>query len=224
LKVTLTHYPANPIQQIEEAACNCYDSKPTDGKIAKSCYTSGHTSVFEFADFTFHIEGVSRTLMAELTRHRMSNFAIRSQRYVDESNAEWVVPPSIQNNQTAKDIFNVANDTVANAYSALLALGIPKEDARFVLPNACPTVIEVKMNARALMNFMNLRLCNRAQWEIRNLANKMKLEIHKVCPELDYAMVPKCEAIPGYPFCTERNSCGKHPKIKEVYKTNGNDR
>lgn len=222
MKVTLTHYTFEPISAIEEAASNCYNSTPTDGKIAKSCYSSGHTSVFEFADFTFHIEGVSRALMAELTRHRHSSFAIRSQRYVNEHDVDWVVPDTIKNNTNAYNVYANALDCIEAAYDDMVSMGIAKEDARFILPNACPTIIECKMNARALINFMNLRLCTRAQWEIRKMAQLMKEEVLKVAPQLAYALVPKCEVHAKHPFCTEHKCCGRHPKLADVY--NGPDK
>ena len=91
MKVTLTRVTTDPVDAIEEAACNCYDSKPTGGKIMKSCYRSGHHSVLEFANFTFHIEGVSRALLAQLTRHRHAGFAVRSQRYCNEDGFEYAL-------------------------------------------------------------------------------------------------------------------------------------
>ena len=101
MKVTLTRVTENPVSAIEEAASNCYDSEPTGGKIMKSCYESGHHSVLEFADFTFHIEGVSRALTHQLVRHRLASYAQRSQRYCDEDGFKYVIPTKIQNNPTA---------------------------------------------------------------------------------------------------------------------------
>lgn len=98
-----------------------------------------------------------------------------------------------------------------------------KEDARMVLPNAAETELYMSMNARALIEASHLRLCNRAQEEIRTMFGKMKKEVEQVSPEIAEMMVPKCEVNPSYPFCTERKSCGKHPLLSEVYgKCNGN--
>ena len=102
MKVELTRITENPILAIEEAASNCYNSKATgDGKIMKHCIKSGHTSVTEFCDFTFHIEGISRALSHQLVRHRMASYAQRSQRYVSESEFDYVIPKSIKSNQGA---------------------------------------------------------------------------------------------------------------------------
>lgn len=221
MKVTLTRVTENPVSAIEEAASNCYDSEPTaDGRIMKSCYASGHHSVLEFADFTFHIECVSRALLAQLTRHRVASFAVRSQRYCNEKGFEYVIPPTIKNNPDALFSYEWIMTTIEREYEHLQHLGIPNEDARFVLPNACETTLEVKMNGRELIHFMNMRLCARAQWEIRDLAQKMKkciAEHDEECAKFAKMCVPKCQANAPFNFCTERNCCGAAPKLKDVY-------
>ena len=215
MKVTLTRITENPIGAIEEAACNCYNSQPTGGKIMKACYKSGHHSVLEFCDFTFHIEGVSRALTHQLVRHRMASYAQRSQRYCSEDGFEYVLPLTIKNKECAKIEYDKLMDKIAETYEYLQELGVPNEDARYILPNACETTIEVKMNLRELIHFMNERLCTRAQWEIRQLAREMKLAIEAECPELAEYLVPKCEKH-DYHFCTEHKSCGRHPTLKEA--------
>lgn len=217
MKVTLTRITENPIGAIEEAACNCYDSEPTGGKIMKSCYKSGHHSVLEFADFTFHIEGVSRALTHQLVRHRLASYAQRSQRYCGEENFDYTIPPSLEKNKEAKDTFTALMGYINMQYKKLQKFNIPNEDARYVLPNACETVIEVKMNFRTLIHFMNERLCVRAQWEIRQMALLMKKAIEEQYPELAKYLVPKCEIHEGMPFCTEHSSCGRHPRLKNIY-------
>lgn len=217
MKVTLTRVTENPIGAIEEAACNCYNSEPTGGKIMKSCYKSGHHSVLEFCDFTFHIEGVSRALTHQLVRHRLASYAQRSQRYCGEDSFGLVFPPSIEKNEIASKIYRDNLNIIRNAYITLQSLGIPNEDARYILPNACETVIEVKMNFRTLIHFMNERLCSRAQWEIRQMALLMKKAVEEQYPELAKYLVPKCEMHEDAPFCTEHNSCGRHPKLKDIY-------
>ena len=217
MEVTLTKYTQNPISCIEAAACNCYNSKPAKGAIAKSCYLSGHESVFEFADFTFHISGVSRALLAQLTRHRIASFAVRSQRYCDESAFDYVIPKSIEKDEKALFAYKSFMTNCAFAYLELVKLGVPKEDARMVLPNACCTTLELKMNGRELMHFCNERLCSRAQWEIRELAKKMidemrskaEKDFDKELLEFTSYLVPKCEAR-GYNICPEKSSCGRH--------------
>ena len=217
MKVTLTRVTENPIGAIEEAASNCYDSEPTGGKIMKSCYESGHHSVLEFADFTFHIEGVSRALTHQLVRHRLASYAQRSQRYCDEDGFKYVIPTKIQNNLTALAFYEDTINKIRLSYASLQEFGIPNEDARYLLPNACETTIEVKMNFRTLIHFMNERLCLRAQWEIRQMALEMKKAIEKQYPELAKYLVPKCEIHEGMSFCTEHKSCGRHLTLKQIY-------
>jgi thymidylate synthase (FAD) len=217
MKVTLTRVTENPIGAIEEAACNCYNSEPTGGKIMKSCYKSGHHSVLEFCDFTFHIEGVSRALTHQLVRHRLASYAQRSQRYCGEENFDYTIPPSLEKDKEAKDTFTALMGYINMQYKKLQKFNIPNEDARYVLPNACDTVIEVKMNLRSLIHFMNERLCTRAQWEIRLLALEMRKCVLAVYPELAEFLVPKCEIHKNQPFCPEHSTCGKHPRLKNIY-------
>lgn len=221
MKVTLTRITEDPIMAIEEAASNCYDSTPSsDGKIFNHCVKSGHTSVTEFCTFTFHIEGVSRALLAQLTRHRHAGYAVRSQRYCNEDGFNYVTPPSIQKHEHALESFESAMLYLQLTYERLQACGIDNEDARYVLPNACETTLEVTMNLRALMNFMNERLCTCAQWEIRQLAQEMKRLIVEQVPELEPYLVPKCEKN-GKEFgaCNEskKRTCGRHPRLAEIF-------
>lgn len=101
--------------------------------------------------------------------------------------------------------------------------GLPAEDARFVLPNACATEITCTMNLRELIHFCNERLCSRAQWEIRDMARLMANAVIDVMPEAKIMLVPKCEKNAKYPYCTESQCCGRHKKLKEVYQTEEND-
>ena len=225
MKVTLTRVTENPILAIEKAASNCYNSEATgDGKIMKHCIKSGHTSVTEFCDFTFHIEGISRALSHQLVRHRMASYAQRSQRYCSEDGFDYVTPDKISPDSPAKVIYDNAMDYLANTYKLLQELGINNEDARMVLPNACETIIEVKMNLRALMNFMNERLCTCAQWEIRQLALAMKKAIVEKYPELEEYLVPKCEKYgKEFGFCMETKQrreqikCKRHPRLADIF-------
>lgn len=221
MEVTLTRITNDPILAIEEAASNCYDSEPSsDGKILNHCVKSGHTSVTEFCTFTFHIEGVSRALLAQLTRHRHAGYAVRSQRYCSEDGFKYITPPSVKKDPALKEYYDEMMATIQHFYYQLQSQGIPNEDARFVLPNACETKLEVTMNLRALMNFMNERLCTCAQWEIRQLAQEMKRLIVEQVPLLDKYLVPKCEKN-GKEFgaCNEskKRSCGKHPRLVEIF-------
>lgn len=218
MKVTLTRVTGDPVLAIEEAAANCYNSEPSEnGKIMRGCIRNGHTSVTEFCDFTFHVEDVSRALLAQLTRHRMASYAVRSQRYCEEDGFGFYTPPKIEANEELKAEYNEMMNNIAQFYEYLLNCGCAPEDARMVLPNACFTTLEVKMNLRSLMNFMNERLCSRAQSEIRMLASEMKRCIIEKYPVFAPYLVPKCEKYLGHPFCPERNCCGKHPRLEEVY-------
>ena len=225
MKVTLTRITKDPILAIEEAASNCYNSEATgDGKIMRHCIKSGHQSVTEFCDFTFHIEGISRALSHQLVRHRLASYAQRSQRYCSEGGFKYVEPKSITSNRDAVDVYEYLMKQISEAYSKLQELGIPNEDARMVLPNACETQIEVKMNLRTLMNFMNERLCTCAQWEIRNMALAMKKAVVEQVPELEQYLVPKCEKYgKEFGFCMETKKrreqlkCNRHPRLAEIF-------
>lgn len=225
MKVTLTRMTKDPIKAIEEAASNCYDSVPDgSGKIMKHCIKSGHQSVTEFCSFTFHVEGVSRALSHQLVRHRIASYAQRSQRYCSEDGFKYVVPESIQNNSEALYTYETLMRIIENSYKTLQELGIPNEDARMVLPNACETVLEVKMNLRTLMNFMHERLCSCAQWEIRKLARLMKKAIIEQVPEFEEYLVPKCERFgKEFGFCTETKArrealkCNRHPRLADIF-------
>lgn len=225
MKVTLTRVTNDPVAAIEEAASNCYDSSPTGGKIMDACYKSGHHSVLEFCDFTFHVEGISRALSHQLVRHRLASYAQRSQRYCEEDGFEYVIPPSIANFSPAvKENYEAIMKQIQKDYHYLLEIGIPAEDARMVLPNACTTVIEIKMNLRSLIHFMNERLCTCAQWEIRELARLMKKAIIEQYPQFEKYLVPKCEKYgKEFGFCTESKQrreslkCNRHPRLQEVF-------
>lgn len=215
----------NPMAIVEQCASVCYDSEPDFDKfrIAKGCAKTGHMSVFEHAYFTFRVAEISRACLAQLTRHRHFSFSVRSQRYCDESTIGCIIPPTVTEEQY--DILMQSYSDSIDKYAFLTSSGMAKEDARMVLPNAAETELYMSMNARALIEASHLRLCNRAQEEIRTMFGKMKKEVEQVSPEIAEMMVPKCELNKNYPFCTELKSCGKHPPLSEVYgkcKCNGN--
>lgn len=209
----------SPMRIIEQAASVCYDSKPDfwDFKIAHNCAKTGHLSVYEHIYFTFHIEGISRACLAQLTRHRHFSFSVRSQRYCNESRSEPVFPASTDEDQDG--IIADAYDYAWDAYDRLIENGVAKEDARMVLPNGASTELYISANARALIEASHLRLCSRAQQEIRNMFDLMKKEIATVAPDIANMMVPQCEINPQYQFCTEAKSCGKHPRLQDVLAT-----
>lgn len=198
----------------------------------------GHESVIEHASFTFGIEGVSRSLLAQITRHRLASFSVRSQRYVNESGFEYIVPPAVEKNAEAKVEFLAAMDDsrrhyqkisqilAASGKAELLAAGTEEEqaarasskaaneDARFVLPNACETKLMMTMNCRSLMNFFRLRCCGRAQWEIRALATEMLRLVYQAAPHIFKNAGPGC--LCG--DCPEgKMSCGRAKQVREAF-------
>lgn len=221
MNVKLVAMTPDPLMVIERAACQCYQSEPTpDGKIAKACYKSGHHSVLEHAFFTFEIGGISRACLAQLTRHRLASFSVKSQRYVNEDDFSYVVPQVAANDPDALDDFIATTEEIRDAYERFQQKYHWKnEDARMVLPNACCTSLTMSMNLRELIHFCNERMCTRAQSEIRDLAYFMAEEVNSATNNAfkDW-LVPKCMRYKPYNFCTERDCCGKSPRLKDVYK------
>lgn len=168
----------------------------------------GHNSVIEHAVFTFSVEGVSRALTHQLVRHRLASFSQQSQRYVSMDKPTFVVPHSVQDNKDALKIYEETMDRIWEAYNRLEAMGIKPEDARYLLPNGCTTNITITMNARELLHFFSLRCCERAQWEIREMAEQMLALCREVSPIIFAKAGPGCVRGP----CPEgKKSCG-HPK------------
>ena len=185
MKVTLLNHTKDPERAIATAARLCYApigaaelmETMTDEQVAKVLRTimkSGHFSALEHASYTFAVDGVSRALTHQLVRHRIASYNQQSQRYVTYTGEpEIVIPPSIESDKKAKLLFDNAMDIAYSTYSALIGAGIPAEDARYVLPNACVSKIVVTMNIRELLHFFTLRCCRRAQWEIQELGQRM---------------------------------------------------
>lgn len=206
---------SNPLAVVEQAASVCYDSKgSTEYKIAKGCAKSGHMSVYEHISFTFEVGGVTRALLAQLTRHRHLSFSVRSQRYCREDDFDYTNPFKGGVDEGYFDYLAIKANL---GYKDLLEAGAKPEDARAILPNCCHTKLVVTANARALIEASHLRLCSRAQWEIRTLFEMMRKSVREVCPEVAELMVPKCAIHAPYYFCPESKSCGLHPQLKDVY-------
>jgi len=144
----------------------------------------GHFSVFEHISFTFAIEGISRACSHQFVRHRLFSFTQQSQRYIKEQRFDFTVPPSIENNKELLNEYLHLIKRVDSLYEKMVDAGIPAEDARFILPNACETKIVATANGRELMHFFKLRLDKRAQWEIRSLAEKMFKLVLEVAPNI----------------------------------------
>ena len=228
MNVKLINHTPEPEKLVASAAKLCYSSKANIDSLIQSIDTKeaekfveklmslGHQSPLEHVTFTFAIEGVSRALLAQLSRHRIGiSLSVRSQRYCTEDNFEVVTPTSIANNAEAKHVFDTTVDVIQAAYNVLIdQYNIPKEDARAVLPNACCTRMLVTMNARELLHFFSERCCNRAQAEIRTLAYKMLILCKEVAPTLFANAGAKCDQI-GY--CPEgKMSCGRKPTLGEI--------
>lgn len=216
MKVRLINYPKDPDRICAAAALSCYSEEPssaifeklTEDKARKAIAKivgMGHLSVIEHAGFTFSIEGVSRALTHQLVRHRIASYSQQSQRYVSMRKAEYIIPPSIASDTKARKRYEELMEEIWKVYAELSKIA-PKEDARYVLPNACHTNITVTMNARELRHLFSLRCCRRAQWEIRKMSWLMLLEVKKVSPILFEDAGPACVRGP----CPEGEySCGK---------------
>ena len=250
LKVTLLAHTPQPERTVAAAAKLCYSPASIgdvlDGLTEEktSAFVDmlteiGHESPIEHASFTFGIEGVSRSLLAQITRHRIASFSVQSQRYVREGHFEFVLPPEIEAIPEAKEEYLRAMEEDQRHYErltellkqkhldAFLAQGMEEkaarrsaekkaiEDARFVLPNACTTKMIVTMNARSLQNFFAHRCCNRAQWEIRELAEQMLALCLEAAPALFRHAGPSCLNGP----CPEgKMSCGRAAQVREKYR------
>lgn len=229
MKVRLINFTTNPLETVDEFAAT---SHMTDvekfkkvGKLFDGCTKAGHTSVLESVYFVFHIEEVSRALLAQLTRHRLAGYCVESQRYVDQSKFNYVSPKTITDDPEANHLYALHMASTREVYKALIKLDISKEDARMVLPQASCCTLNCVINLRELINASHLRMCNSAQWEIRELFNAFKKIIYTVIDiplygddRISRYLVPQCESHPDCPFCTEMKPCGKHPTLKEVYK------
>lgn len=229
LKVVLLRHTLLPEETIALAAKLCYSkssiadlndriSSKDQSDFIKKLMDMGHESVLEHASFTFGIEGVSRVLLAQLTRHRIASFSVQSQRYVSyEKGFGYIIPDSIiALGENAVQKYRNQMETIESWYiewQKQLGTGEKSnEDARFVLPNACETRIMVTMNVRELRHFFSLRMCNRAQWEIRKMAEEMFRLCFKTAPALFLNAGPAC--LRGK--CPEgEKSCGQAAAIRK---------
>lgn len=187
MEVTIRSKTSDMIGAISEAAGLCYGKTDRSVKRVRNCYKVGHTGILEHATVSFLVKGISRACSHQLVRHRIASYLQESQRYVkyDLSGDDWyVIPPSIDNNIYMLAEYNDRMAADAKAYRDALAYGINPEDARYLLPNAMKTNVIVTMNVRSLFHFFDLRLGPRAQWEIREIAESMAVEMENIEPEL----------------------------------------
>ncbi|MBQ7039765.1 MAG: FAD-dependent thymidylate synthase [Clostridia bacterium] len=249
MRVELLQYTPNCEKLIAAGAKLCYSNAGIDGlldnlekensdKFLKMLLSLGHESPIEHVTFTFGVEGVSRSLLAQLTRHRIASYTVKSQRYVKEGQFEYIIPPEIEKEPEAKALFLKTMELEQKAYDelteilqakhkkAFIAEGLDEkeaekkaekkaiEDARYVLPNACSTTLMMTFNARSLYNFFEHRCCERAQWEIRDMANEMLKLVKEVAPTLFEKSGPPCLKR----GCPEgKMTCGKALEKRKEY-------
>ena len=204
MQVELLYHTPDPERAVATAARLCYapvgaselmESLSEEGirKVLSVILAGGHLSTLEHASYTFAIDGVSRALTHQLVRHRLASFNQQSQRYVKFADGlETIKPASIAENEEANRLFDEMIEKTVEAYQAFLDAGIPAEDARYILPNAAETKIVVTMNIRELLHFFSLRCCNRAQWEIRDLAWRMLELVRPTAPYIFADAGPGC--------------------------------
>lgn len=185
--VELLHLTQNAEGLIEEAGRTCYQSEAKEGSAGpfiRRLIKNGHTSMLEHATASFRLKGVSRSLTHQLVRHRLCSFAQQSQRYVSQSEPSFVTPDSIVKTTYAQGIYEEAMQFAWTSYRTLRDLGVPKEDARFVLPNACRSEIVVTANLREWRTVFTLRCDKHAQWEIREVCEEMLHILKGHCPNV----------------------------------------
>lgn len=234
LKVILLKHTPNPEEIVAMAAKLCYspsdiealkekieakDQKAFVEKLVKM----GHMSPIEHSSFTFAIEGISRACSHQLVRHRLASYSQQSQRYVsEETGFDYVIPPIIKEDKELKRYFENFMSEAQKAYNHIVKKlnekGVKGEsanqDARFILPNAAETKIIVTMNARELLHFFRMRCCNRAQWEIRQMAEEMLKLVKKTSPVIFEKAGPGCLYAP----CPEGEyTCGKIKEVRKKY-------
>ena len=187
--IAITRYlrgDGTPEELLEHASRICYHSerRGEPGKFIQARVREGHESIIEHASASFKISGISRACSHQLVRHRLASYSQESQRYVEMTNPAWALPPDILENEEALAIWEDFAGDVTEAYEALRELGIRKEDARFVLPNAAATQIIVTMNFRELLHFFRIRISRAAQWEIRDVGVRMLELVYEQAPSV----------------------------------------
>ena len=186
MKVTILSNTQEPERIIEVAARTCYASAQNEHKrkgFIEGIVKRGHESVLEHASITYMLNGVSRALTHQLVRHRIASYSQKSQRYVKESQFDYIVPPSLKGR--GMDLFFCqAAKEIQGLYNTMVSHGVAAEDARYILPNACTTDIVVTMNFRELRHFFKLRCDKHAQWEIRDVALEMLQLAFNISPTI----------------------------------------
>lgn len=222
--VSLISHTTDPALTVAAAAKLCYsDCSAVElqerqdiskiGDFISLLHASGHLSPLEHASFSYAVDGLSRVASHQLVRHRIASFSQQSQRYVVMGSPQCVVPPGVSENMEAETLYREQVRSAHDAYEKLVAMGVPKEDARFILPHGWQTRLVATMNARELHHFFAVRLCRRAQWEIQALAREMLKLALEVAPELFSNAGPACVSLAG---CHEKVPCGRPYKNTEA--------
>ncbi len=223
MKVTLISYTFDADFIAAIAAKVCYSNNSIEkikmdeqskSNILKRVIKSGHLSVIEHASFTYALEGISRIATHQLVRHRLASYSQQSHRYTKIKQNSFIIPPSIEDNKDALDLYENSIKNNLEIYNKLIEMGIKKEDARFVIPQGVSSSIIVTMNARELMHFFTLRCCVRAQWEIRNAAIEMLKLAKTKAPVIFENAGPAC--VRGK--CPEEKPCNNIPEIRKFFK------
>lgn len=208
MEVTLVSNSLAPQATCGKAAALCTGISDHD-RALRGAMGSGHESIVEHSSFTFLVTGVSRVLLAQLTRHRLASFSVSSQRYIRILDANVIVPETVKKRGWTDNFNKMVRDAVT-LYQLMADDNVPYEDARYILPQGITCDLMMTMNTRELRHFFSLRCCNRAQWEIRELADKMLALCKETAPELFKDAGPGC--VRGR--CPEKRPCG-NPRVNE---------
>ena len=213
--IKIINYTQNPLSLMGEVASTCWNSKSSP-QIGIDCIESGHGRILEYPDVIVSISEYSARTIRQIYTHIIGVSRVQeSTRYVGYNNFNYIVPESIYKNKLALKKYLKCMQTIKESYIGLKELKIPKEDIANILPIGMTSKIVLKINARAILHMAEIRLCNRAYWEIRRFMEELLGVISRLDDEwlkiVSYAK-PKCEIL-GY--CNEKNSCGKYPKNKE---------
>lgn len=185
MSVELLASTPEPEKLIERAGRICYASEckeETRDQFIKSRIKQGHESIIEHASASFYINNISRACSHQLVRHRLASFSQQSQRYVNESDFDYIIPPSMEDDERVKIYFKDCMDYRQRDYKIFQDCNIKPEDARFILPNACATRLIMTANFREWRHFLKMRLDSHAQWEIRKLAELILDELYRISP------------------------------------------
>ena len=173
MEVDILNATERPVEIVSLAAGTSYGKKNSSEKRVKTCIESGHLSVLEHVSATWMISGVSRSCTHQLVRHRLASYTEKSLRYTEPGEGNWYVTPKVLENHPYSEAYKAFMKSAETLYYELLDHGVKKEDARFCLPLSTKTEITVTMNLREFLHFYDLRSEKNAQWEIRELSNRM---------------------------------------------------